>query len=347
MAFLVLALDVVAFSAVAAGQNESGLDSLVRNYHTSYRESAASGKYADALRYLKLYDRFNDSIETRRRQAERKIIESRYDNEKKTKQLNLLRKQEEINRLRLTQSRITLYAFIAAIILVPLLLLLVFRQLRLKSSTQALKLEQTLLLSRMNPHFIFNTMANIQALIVRKEADLSLKYLEGFSGLVSNILERSGEETISLEKEEEIITDYLEMQKLRFGDKFEYSISFGEDLDKMNVMIPPMLSQPFIENALDHGIRYKEGPGFLQVRLGKDDGRLVIEIEDDGVGRLAAKEKDSLHGQQHHGMTIAITHERLKTMSNRRNERGKLEITDLVNEDGTGRGTVVRIELRI
>jgi hypothetical protein len=342
-----IAMGFLAFTCLGGSSSSGGLDSLVNSYHQLYLTAVSAGDKRAAFLYLKLYDRCNDSIEFSRRLAERKAFEARYNNEAKSKQIDLLRKQEEISKIRLNQSRVTLYAFSGAVILIPLMLLLIFWQMRLKASSRELKLEQTLLLSHMNPHFIFNTMANIQALIVRNETELSLKYLAGFSGLVSNILESSGAETISLEKEEAIITEYIRMQKLRFGDKFDFCITFGEELDKKTVRIPPMLSQPFIENALDHGIRYKEGNGFLQVRFRKENRQFIIEIEDDGVGRTVAKEKESMQERKHTGITIPVTMQRLEALGNRRSEQGKLWITDLLNDDGSCAGTLVRIEVRM
>jgi sensor histidine kinase YesM len=233
------------------------------------------------------------------------------------------------------------------IILASLVALMVVRRKRLKASRQMLKVEQYLLLSQMNPHFVLNTLSNIQSFIILNDLDKATRYLSGFSALAANILESAGEETIPLKTEIGIITGYLEIQKVRFGNKVSYHIETSDELDPEKTMIPPMLSQPFIENAIDHGIRNMDGNGTIRVGFSGAGKRLVIEIEDDGVGRAVARELNSRRDKGHHGMTIPVTEERLNKMGSRFRGRGKLEITDLLNPDGTGRGTLVRIEVPV
>jgi LytS/YehU family sensor histidine kinase len=254
---IIIALCSIAISSHGTKFNERNPDSLVHHFHTMYLQSRSAGQTGNSLRYLKLYDAYSDSLEFTRMAEERKIIEIRYDNEQKARTLNLLKQQDELNRIRLSRTRAALYITSIAVLLSALILLLVIWQIRLKALRKAVKMEQTLLLSQMNPHFVLNTLANIQSLIIRNEKEPALKYLSCFSVLVRNILESLQAETISLEKERKIITDYLEMQKLRFGDKFDYMISISQELQPEKILIPPMMSQPFIENSIDHGFRFK------------------------------------------------------------------------------------------
>ena len=326
---------------------ERKLDSLIQLHKSLYQKFDLEGNSREALSNLKQYQQLSDSLESFRLVKEREIKKVQYKNDQKELQFALLKKQDELIGVRLTQSWTALWGSSAAILLATLVILLVVRQRQLKTSRKTLKVEQYLLLSQMNPHFILNTLANIQSFIVLNDLDKATRYLSGFAAMAANILESAGEENILLNKEIGIITCYLEIQKVRFGNKFTYSISVADDLDPEKALIPPMLSQPFIENAIDHGIRNRDGKGMIRVRFSRPGKSLLIEIEDDGVGRAVAKELNSRRDKGHHGMTMTITEERLKNMGSRLRGRGKLEITDLLDSDGTGRGTLVRIEVPI
>jgi LytS/YehU family sensor histidine kinase len=193
----------------------------------------------------------------------------------------------------------------------------------------------------MNPHFIFNSLASIQNFVINENSDQASVYLSRFSQLVRNILDNSVEEYVPLEKEINTIENYLELQKVRYAGKFDFRISVDEKIDQENLLIPPMLAQPFIENAIEHGIRHKETPGHIDIRFHLQDGLIRFEVEDDGVGREKAHEIESKQRSRHRSMATSLTRDRLNALNRKLKKKIRLEIVDLKDEDGQGCGTRV------
>jgi LytS/YehU family sensor histidine kinase len=203
-------------------------------------------------------------------------------------------------------------------------------------------LSEKLLVSQMNPHFIFNSLNAIQNFIFKQDHYLAGIYLKQFSELMRMILEFSRREYISLEEEYRFLVSYLDLQKLRFGGKLDYSIVIDERLDKESVLIPPMLGQPFAENAIEHGIFHMEGKGTLSIRIGLEGDILVYEVEDNGVGLAAAR---SWKRPQHKSLATDITRERLATLHLENPEKSDLEIIDKNSLPGMGSGVIVKFTI--
>jgi sensor histidine kinase YesM len=132
---------------------------------------------------------------------------------------------------------------------------LYFRQGRINAMHEKMLVEQRLFRSQMNPHFIFNSLASVQNFIVKQDDTKASIYLSRFSELVRSILNNSLQEQITLEEEISTIENYLALQKVRFSDQFDYELEVDETLDPESTFVPPMLTQPFIENAIEHGIK--------------------------------------------------------------------------------------------
>ena len=134
-----------------------------------------------------------------------------------------------------------------------------------KDKKKIAELEQRILLSQMNPHFVFNSLTAIQSYIFRNEPYMAGKYLASFSKLVRLILENSRQQYIPISKEMDTLSYYLELQALRFEEKFDFKIDIDEDIDLEHHLIPPMLAQPFIENAIEHGIIHMSNKGSITI----------------------------------------------------------------------------------
>jgi sensor histidine kinase YesM len=225
--------------------------------------------------------------------------------------------------------------------------ILLFRNYRLLHIQKQLLLEQRLLRSQMNPHFIFNALASIQGFMFKKDIQKAGRYLSNFSKLIRNILENSREDNVTLENEIGTVTNYLELQKLRYGDKFDFEVEVDENLDPEEILVPPMLAQPFIENAVEHGIKYKEGQGHIKVRFGKNGENVVFEVEDDGVGRQKAKEIAISKGKKHKSLATKITNERIQSLSKKLRRKINIAIIDLEDDEKNPTGTRVVFELPI
>lgn len=167
------------------------------------------------------------------------------------------------------------------------------------------QIKQKLLISQMNPHFIFNSIQNIRGLIHERQNDYAVDYLDKFSRLTRQILENSNETYISLEEEIEMTQNYLAIQQLLHHNKFGYSITVDENIEPESIFLPPMLTQPFIENAIKHGLAGKQSDGKVNIRFYLEDEKLWFEVTDNGSG-FGSKNSDN-----HKSMAMAITKERL------------------------------------
>ena len=268
-------------------------------------------------------------------------IRNRYEADKKEQTIVSLSRDKELNDFRIEQYRIIMIALGGILLLGIIVAALIVRMIRLRAGQKAILLEQKLLRSQLNPHFIFNSLASIQNKIIFDEPELATRYLTRFSQLFRNILEGSTEDFIPLFKEIETAKNYLELQSVRFAGKFTYQVSVDEKLDTESLFIPPMLTQPLIENAIEHGIKHKAKPARILVKFEKQPGFLTILIEDDGIGREKAGELLRQQSAGHKSLATKIIRERIKIFNKKLKRKITMEIIDLKDEQGEAKGTRV------
>jgi ligand-binding sensor domain-containing protein len=203
-------------------------------------------------------------------------------------------------------------------------------------------IELQALRAQMNPHFIFNTMASIQHYISNNDTDAALKYLSKFAKLMRSIIGNSKQQMIPIAEELHALNLYLELEIMRFTDKFEYSIIVDENIDANYDRIPSMLIQPYVENAIIHGLLPKEGHGKISIHLQKQTDSILCTIEDNGIGRERSNEFKKNRVQQHKSMGMSITQERLDILNSSLNQNLNAQIIDLF-ENGKPAGTRVQI----
>ncbi len=189
------------------------------------------------------------------------------------------------------------------------------------------ELELTAIRSQMNPHFLFNALNSVQNLVQQNKGREAHLYLADFAGLIRKVLNNSEKEEVSLAEELEMIEQYLNLEKLRFD--FEFVLSVSEEIDSHNTLVPSMLLQPFVENAVIHGLQSKEGYKRLKIEILKSDLGINIGIEDNGIGRAAAKEI----AKAKNGKGTKLMKERLEILQEKQGEKYSLEIVDL--KEGT------------
>jgi tetratricopeptide (TPR) repeat protein len=282
------------------------------------------------------------TLETNKQIAE---IETRLETEKKEQQIQLLQKVNELQSGKHRQVIFIGAAIFAFVTIILILISLYLRHYRLIAVQEKTLLQQKLLRSQMNPHFIFNSLASIQNSIINEEPKKASKYLARFSKLVRHILDSSVEEFIPLEQEISTIENYLELQQIRFPEKFDYTIDVDKQLDTESVQIPPMLAQPFIENAIEHGIKHKKSKGKIDIRFRLQNGMIELEVEDDGVGRQKAQEILRTHDKDHRSLATLITADRIKVMNKKMKSKISLEIIDLKDKLDEAIGTLVYIKI--
>jgi Histidine kinase len=208
---------------------------------------------------------------------------------------------------------------------------------------QAAELEMQALRAQMNPHFIFNCLSSINRFILKNESKTASNYLTRFSRLIRMVLINSTKQIITLEDDLQMLRLYLEMEQMRFKDAFEFSITYQNVIDDDNIFIPPLLIQPFCENAIWHGLMHRDGPGKLEINLGLENNILHCTITDNGVGREKAEEIKSKSAEKEKSMGLKITTDRLALLNKEKGVNTSYKIEDLYDEEGQAAGTKVEL----
>jgi hypothetical protein len=313
--------------------------------HKLYKYYEAIGDLGNALASNKLKYAYRDSLYRVTQNIEERRTQIRYESERMEQQVQLLEQEAEIAHSSARQNRIFLVGVSILAIIVILMVLLYLRQNRLRAAQDKITLQQRLFRSQMNPHFLYNSLASIQHFIVTEDADNASIYLSKFSSLVRTILEGSEEEYVTLEKELNLIENYLALQQIRFIEKLDYKLEIDDRLDVENIEIPPMLAQPFIENAIEHGIKHKKEKGNIWVRFMQNGNSVVFEVEDDGVGRDKSRELRLLQKPGHKSFATRLTQERIANLNRKKRDKITMEIEDLKDSEGKPVGTKVRFNI--
>lgn len=210
--------------------------------------------------------------------------------------------------------------------------------------TQLREVQDAALRSQMNPHFLFNSLNSIRYFIVTNDNIKAANYLTKFSRLIRLILENSRQKLVTLSEELELLRLYIKMEQIRFEDKFDFKIELSKDISPHKLNLPPMLIQPYIENAILHGINPKVGKGSIIITIKKENVQLIITIQDNGIGRKAAQAQKvtSLLKKKSLGMNITQTRLNLMTASS---QKANIEVTDLYDEQKNAIGTKIILQL--
>ena len=327
---------------MAAKSNDRNL--MFMNYDVLSKIYSNLFQFDKALKFYKQATEIRDTLENIEIRKKINEFQTKYESEKKEHDLQILSKKNEIQLLQLSKTRYFVVGMAFIIIFVILFGILIIRQDKLKNEHKSVILEQRLLRTQMNPHFVFNSLASIQSFIFEEDKLMAGKYIADFASLMRLILENSREEFIILEKEISTLKYYLELQKLRYENKFDYSIFVDPALNPEFDVIPPMLGQPFVENSIKHGIAKKETKGQIDIRLIKRDEYLVFEIEDNGIGREKAQQIKEPESKKHISLALSITRERLDNLNKRYRKKINFEIIDL-EKDNKPSGTLVKFEI--
>jgi LytS/YehU family sensor histidine kinase len=206
-------------------------------------------------------------------------------------------------------------------------------------------LRQKVLRSQMNPHFIFNSLNAIQSYVLKNDAPQAVKYLNSFARLIRMILDSSRYDYITLAKEIKILEYYLELQQLRFGDKFIYQLEIDKNLDIEGLLIPAMLAQPFIENSIEHGLQHLEDKGKVKISFVKVKNSVVFKVVDNGIGREASYKIQEKIQHKDTSLSTQLFKERLYTLNKFSGKKITYNIVDLKDDAGVAKGTMVIINL--
>lgn len=318
-----------------------------------------TGNLPLAYKYLKLYTVYSDSAKTLetatkiielsevyRSEERQKLIAIQADSlERQNQEKALTSATLENIQLKTNLQTYIIIAFVLFMILAGIIGFYRWNQTKIKQQQQQAEMNQTLLRAQMNPHFVFNAMSVIQSYIYDNDTKNSARFLVNFSKLMRLILENSSKEAIPISVEYDILEKYLNIQKLRFEDRFEFKIEVDEVLYSEDAIIPPMITQPFIENAIEHGRLHLKEDGFINIHFFKFEDMLRITVEDNGVGRKGAELNKK--SKEHKSMAMKITRDRIDNLNKKYRSAGFLFVEDFNKVDQTGTKVLISIPYRV
>jgi LytS/YehU family sensor histidine kinase len=325
-------------SATEIGSKRFALDAsmeLAQLYHDIGNNDFSYNFSIKALAY-------KDSVTKELQKQNTQTISILYQTEKQKREIIILKQKAQLSELKLSRQRNALIAFVFVIMFLIMFGVWFIHQRKLKSKLKEIDLEQKLLQARLNPHFIFNSLAAIQNFILQNDKKAASEYIVNFSRLMRNILMGTSTDFILLENELEILDDYLKLQQLRFQNKFDYFFEISDDIDPQSCAVSPMLVQPFVENSIEHGIRDIDKQGVILIRFIKNGEYLVIEVEDNGRGLSDQQETEKKKG--HISMATKITNQRMQNIRAVTKKQCNFEVLDISSLRNDS-GVLVRIKI--
>ncbi len=264
------------------------------------------------------------------------------------------KKEVELLSLRIKNQRLMIYGFSGFLVLSLAIGLLLFRGSKLKARRRISEMNRKIsevtqanLRQQMNPHFIFNTLNSIQYYMYQHDKLATNNYLTKFSSLMRKVLENSRHTSVTLHDELEALNLYLELERIRFKDKFDYEITVDEEIDALMYKVPTMLIQPYVENSICHGLMPGEGKGIVKIDLKLNSSYINCTIEDNGIGRDAAQKIREKSENNHNSLGTQIVTSRLDLVNSLYGTSLKTIYTDLKDEKGEPEGTRVEIHIPI
>lgn len=316
--------------------------------------AAASSKlndYKSAFEYQKKFLVQNDSLTSQKTKASLADLEISYQALEKEKMIRSLRADNNIKRLQLINSSQTFYFYMAAFTMLLLISVIVFYQrshrIKLKTEKMKAELQTQVLRSQMNPHFIFNCLNSIENFIMLNDQIQASDYLNKFSMLMRNILDSSRNEMLPIAKDMEALRLYVELEQLRFNNKFNYKDFTDPALVGGDYRVPSLLIQPYVENAIIHGLANSENEDlYLTVTASLENDRIKFIIQDNGIGRIQSSEYNRLNKPYHKSIGLKITEDRINLYKCGYETDGSIKITDLYDEYNNPTGTKVEITIK-
>ncbi|WP_228409738.1 histidine kinase [Chryseobacterium sp. T16E-39] len=294
------------------------LDSL---YSVSENTDASVELYRDFLGKLP------DLVSKDRSLVDNKVLE---DTEQRISQLE---KERELKDELIRKKNIFNYGLIGTLILLLGLVGFIFWTLK-KVQIKNKKIALQSLRREMNPHFIFNSLNSVNQFIATNNELEANQYLTKFSKLMRGVMENSAEDFIPFQQELDLLQNYLALEKTRFADKFDFEINVDENLNLQSLLVPGMLVQPFLENAIWHGLRYRKEKGFLKLSFTRNDQYLKISVDDDGIGIDESKKLKTQHQKTREGRGMKNTMERIALLNDLYKRDIQCKVTDKKNEQG-------------
>lgn len=309
-------------------------------------------RYGDSKRALETYRKYSQAVTRSQEKLEKEqldkssLIRTQRDIEEVSRYVAVTKQEEQLAQAIVFRQKIVIYGLVLIILIIGITSYFIYKNaLASKIANQMLALKS--LRGQMNPHFIFNALNSVNHFVSQNDERTANRFLSEFSRLMRLVLENSQEDFIPLNKEEEIISLYLKLEHYRFRDKFDYEIVLAEDINRESVLIPPMLIQPYIENAVWHGLRYREEKGFLSVRFLIEGSELKVEITDNGIGRRRSAELKTENQKKHQSTGLKNIRERLIIINKVYRTDYRVIIDDLPNDEGTRVSLIIPMNSKV
>jgi tetratricopeptide (TPR) repeat protein len=343
--------------------------------HTLSEIYVGLNQFDKAYEYLSLYVSLKDSITSEEYTKRLAALEANLELAKKQADIETLTQQQQLHQQELRRQAILRNVFIAGLAFTVVLGLVILRSISLKRKAETLlkdqlesdlelerlekeqklaayknreaDLEMMALRAQMNPHFIFNCLNSINRFILKNESETASDYLTKFSRLIRLILQNSQAKSVCLENELEALRLYLDLEVARFEHHFEYQITCDPDLEIEHLDVPPLIIQPYVENAIWHGLMHKGDKGHLSIELHQENNTLHCLVTDDGVGRKRAAALKSKSASKNKSLGMKITAQRLELINALNEKATTVVVTDLVDSSGEACGTSVLLMIPV
>lgn len=307
--------------------------SMAAVYERLYELEKLQGNYSDALSYHEKFVGIRDSIRTVEKTEKINELEQKYNKSQNEKTIKELSQAKQIASLK---NKIYVTGIVLALLII-FIIVIFFRQKTLRSRQENMEIEQRLNRARMNPHFFFNTLNSLQTFSMQENKDSKVgRYLSKYAKIMRETLESTYKEMNTIEQEIDYLTNYLDIQKLRYPDKFEYHIAVDETIQPDETYIPSMIIQPFIENSIEHGLNTSVETGTIIINMSTGNHRLIIEIIDNGTGFTADKK-----AREYPSRATQIIKDRLLLL----NKKYKTDASYQIGKGENSVGTSVKIIL--
>ncbi|MWW26070.1 tetratricopeptide repeat-containing sensor histidine kinase [Algibacter lectus] len=307
-----------------------GAQGLLKSYiFNNLKESYLGLKqYKTALHYADLKDKIKDSITNQKQKESVAELTEKYESEKKEQRINILDTENKLQALTIKQQNYLLAALALFVLLIIILGYFGFKSYKIQQQLDKVLLQQRLRKMQLNPHFLFNALQSIQNFIHQNDKEKSSSYLTSYSKLIRLVLEKSDNDFITVEDDKAAIESYLSLQLLNYNNTFSFKINIEESVDEDFDMLPTLITQPFVENAILHGLKNNDN-GIISVKYYKRDSILHVSITDNGKG-FEAKKDDS--NRLHKSMSMEIIKEQLKNLNKSSEDfKGDIEVTTTSN----------------
>lgn len=310
-------------------------------YEMKYKIDSVQGDFFESLKNHQMLTTVKNKLFDIEKSNQLTEMATKYETEKKESQITSLSQQGTIQALEIKQKNTGILIGVVLVVLIAGGIYLVNRQRVLKGTQAQMELEQRFLRSQLNPHFISNALLAVQNFMLKKQPEEAAIYLSKFSKLMRETLENSRQEFILLEDELQMLTHFMDIHKMRMDDAFDYQIHIGNYIDPETDTIPPMFVQPFVENAIEHGISQAKGKGQINLYFEKEGEYISIVVKDNGGGFAQSRPG----ADDHTSLSSTIIQERMDIFNKTLKRKIQLMLGNIEGEAGEIQGT--KVELKV